>query len=170
MPEQCLILIKPDGLLKSLTGNIITSLSEAKFKIVGAKVISVPRELAEEHYKELKTKKPEIFENTINYIMGKFHTNRVLALVYSGESCIEQIRKIVGVTNPEKADPVSIRGKYGRINSQTGVLENVIHASDNPENAEKEIKLWFKPNELVEIIFPVKKLTQTETEEILVWE
>lgn len=166
--EQCLIIIKPDGLVKSLTGNIISVLSETKLKIVGAKIISVSRELAEKHYEELKKKKPHIFEATIDYLMGKYHTNRVLALVYSGEDAIAKIRNIVGITNPEEADPISIRGKFGRINSRTGVFENVIHASDSAASAEKEIKIWFSPSELVEIIFPVKK--RIERKEILEWE
>jgi nucleoside-diphosphate kinase len=166
--EQCLILIKPDGLVKSLTGNIISVLSETKLKIVGAKVVSVSKELAEKHYYELKEKKPKIFEATVDYIMGKYHTNRVLALVYSGEDSIKKIRQIVGATNPEEADPISIRGKYGRINSKTGVFENVIHASDSVKSAEREIKIWFKPSELVEMIYPVKKTT--EQAETLSWE
>jgi nucleoside-diphosphate kinase len=154
--QSCLIIIKPDGLVKSLTGNIISALSEAKLKIIGAKIVSVKRELAEQHYAELKIKKPQVFENTIKYIMGEFHTNRVLVLVYFGDNAIEKIRAIVGKTNPEEADPVTIRGKYGRINSKTGVLENCIHASDSPENAEREIKLWFKPEEIVLDIYPTK--------------
>jgi nucleoside-diphosphate kinase len=64
----------------------------------------------------------------------------------------------VGSTNPEEADPISIRGRYGRINSKTGVLENCIHASDSEENAEKEIKLWFKPEEIVVDLYPVKSI------------
>jgi len=166
--EQCLIIIKPDGLVKSITGNIISALSETKLKIVGAKIVSVSRELAEKHYAELKKKKPKVFANTISYITGAFHTNRVLALVYSGENAITKVREIVGATNPEEANPISIRGKYGRINSKTGVLENVIHASDSKESAEREIKMWFKPEELVEIIFPVKK--QKKQQEVLEWE
>ena len=165
--EQCLVIIKPDGLVKSLTGNIISALSETKLKIVGAKIVSVSRELAERHYEKLKKSKPKIFENTISYIMGKFHTNRVLALVYSGENAIEKVREIVGSTNPEEAPPISIRGKYGRINSKTGVYENAIHASDNKTNAEREIKLWFHPEELVEIIYPIKK--QIQQQEVLEW-
>jgi nucleoside-diphosphate kinase len=94
MEEACLVIIKPDGLLKSLTGNIINELSEAKLKIIGAKIVSVPKELAEKHYAELKVKKPHVYENTIKYIMGEFHTNRVLALVYFGENAIEKIRTI----------------------------------------------------------------------------
>lgn len=169
MEEQsCLVIIKPDGLLKSLTGNIISKLSESELKIIGAKIISVPRELAEKHYDGLKQKNPDIFEAVIDYIMGKHHTPRVLAMVYHGEDAIKKIRKLVGATNPEKADPISIRGKYGRINQETGVMENCIHASDSEEATEKEIKLWFKPHEIVKELYPIKKVL--EQLEILDWE
>ena len=158
MIQQTLIIIKPDGLIKSLTGNIISVLSEVKLKIVGAKIVSVSKELAEKHYQEHREK--PFFVELVNYLMGKYHTNRVLAMVYQGEDAIEKIRALCGSTNPEKADPISIRGKYGRINSQTQVFENAIHASDSVESAEKEIKLWFKPDELTEKIFPTKKTTK----------
>lgn len=159
MEEKTLVLIKPDGLMKSLTGNIISMLSETKLKIVGAKVVKVTRDLAEKHYDKLKEEKikehgkergTEIFENVLDYIQGKFHTDRVFALVYQGEDAIKKIREIAGSTNPEKADPISIRGKYGRIHSKTGVFENVLHCSDSIESANREIALWFKKNELVE--------------------
>jgi nucleoside-diphosphate kinase len=68
------------------------------------------------------------------------------------------LRKIAGATNPEEADPISIRGAYGRITTK-GVYENVIHCSSDPEEAEREIKLWFEPHELVEKIFAVKNVT-----------
>ena len=168
--QQCLVLIKPDGIVKSLTGNIITALSEAKLKIVGSKIVKVSRKLAEEHYNDLKAsqirKKGEevgtqIFENTMKYIMGEFHTDRVFALVYQGENAINKIREIVGPTNPEEADPTSIRGKYGRINSKTHVFETVVHASDTEENAKREVQLWFSPDELTEQIYPTEKRTET---------
>lgn len=165
--EACLILIKPDGLVKSLTGNIINELSAARLKIIGAKIVSVRRELAERHYFELKEKKPEIFGEVLKYIMGEYHTNRVFALVYWGENAISKIREIVGPTNPEEAHPTSIRGRYGRINSKTNVLENCIHASDSPESAQREIKLWFSPDEIVEEIYPV--VVKIEEKEIKVW-
>ena len=164
--QQCLVLIKPDGLVKSLTGNIITSLSETKLKIIGAKIVSVKKELAEAHYSELKqgmirkfgeTKGREVFESVLKYIQGEYHTNRVLALVYQGENAIQRIRDIAGKTNPEEADPVSIRGRYGRINSKTGVMENVLHASDSEANAKREIQLWFEPHELTETVYLTKK-------------
>jgi len=174
--EQCLIIIKPDGLVKSLTGNIISVLSETKLKIVGSRILKVSRELAEKHYSELKQKQikkhgeekgTQIFENTVNYIMGKYHTDRVMVLVYQGENAIAKIRDIVGKTNPEEADPISIRGKYGRINSKTGVYENVIHASDSIETAEKEIKLWFTPDQLSELIYPIT--TENTKVERTIW-
>ncbi|MEM4625459.1 MAG: nucleoside-diphosphate kinase [Candidatus Pacearchaeota archaeon] len=155
--EQCLVIIKPDGLVKSLTGNIITALSETKLKIVGAKIVSVSRELAEKHYAHLKDKDSKIFEGTIDYIMGKYHTNRVLALVYHGEDAISKVRSICGPANPEEAHPTTIRGRYGRVHSKTGIFENVIHASDSKESAEREIKLWFSPNELSELIYPTEE-------------
>jgi nucleoside-diphosphate kinase len=164
--QQTLVLIKPDGLVKSLTGNILTALSETKLVISGAKIVQVSRELAEKHYCKLREEKgDEIFEETLKYIQGHYHTNRVLALVYEGEDAINKVREVAGSTNPEKADPTSIRGRYGRIVSSTGVFENVVHASDNEENAEREIKLWFEPHELANVIYPTKK-KQVEKEEI----
>jgi len=151
--EQSLVLIKPDGLVKSLTGNIITKLSETELKIVGAKIVEVTKELAEEHYQHLREEK--FFDELIKYIMGYFHTKRILAMVYHGENAIEKVRRIVGSTDPEKAEPTSIRGKYGRITS-SGVFENAVHASENKKEAEREIKLWFRPDELAYTIYPTK--------------
>lgn len=163
--QQCLVLIKPDGLVKSLTGNIITALSETKLKIVGAKVTEVKKELAEKHYEAHKSK--PFFQELVDYLIGKYHTNRVLALVYDGDEAIKKIREIVGPANPEDANPVTIRGKYGRINSKTHVFENAIHASDSPESAEREIKLWFSPMELTETIYPTK--TESITSQLISW-
>lgn len=168
MIKQTLVIVKPDGLVKSLTGNILSVLAETKLKIVAAKVLKVSRELAEKHYSDLKEEKgDELFNHIIDYIMGKHHTDRVFVLVYHGEDAIQKIRRLAGSTNPEKADPISIRGKYGRINSQTGVMENVLHCSDSEINAEREIKLWFSPEELTDLIYPTKK-EKREVEHI-VW-
>lgn len=147
MEEKTLVIIKPDGLVKSLTGNILSRLSETKLKIIAAKVLKVPRELAAEHYRHLQDE--PFFEELLKYIMGELHTKRVMALVYQGEDAIAKVRTICGATNPEEADSVSIRGAYGRITTD-GVFENVIHASANTEDAEREIVLWFKPEEVVE--------------------
>jgi nucleoside-diphosphate kinase len=154
--EQTLVLIKPDGLKKSLTGNILTRLSETHLEIAGARMVRVTRELAEKHYAGLKDK--PFFEDLVAYIMGKFHERKkVMALVYHGEDAIQKVRTICGATNPEEAIPTSIRGAYGRITTK-GVYENVIHSSANPEEAEIEIKLWFTPDEIVYGIYPVKEV------------
>ncbi|MDR0617763.1 MAG: nucleoside-diphosphate kinase [Endomicrobium sp.] len=166
--EQLLILIKPDGIKKSLTGNILTKLSEARMLIIGAKAVKVSEELAKTHYHQLKDK--PFFGELIDYIQGKIYGepwDRVLAFVYQGEDAIVRMRKIAGATNPEEADPVSIRGAYGRITTK-GVYENVVHCSSDLSEAEREIKLWFKPEEIVKSIYSTKKVV-VEKEKREVW-
>jgi len=167
MIQQCLVLIKPDGIVKSLTGNIISLLSELKLKIIGAKMVRVDKKLAEKHYEKHKGK--DFYEGLIKYLTGNmnFHTNRVLALVYEGENAILIIREHVGDKNPEIAHPTTIRGKYGRVNSKTGVFENVVHASDTVEEAEREIKIWFNPGEMASVIYPTR--TEEVVKKELVW-
>jgi len=158
MDQATLVLIKPDGLKKSLTGNILTRLSETKLDIVAARIVKVSRELAEKHYMFLKDK--PFFDDLLKYIMGEYHKRKVMALVYYGDDAIQKVRSICGATNPEEADPVSIRGAYGRITTK-GVYENVIHASTNMEEAEREIKLWFEPDELIVDLYPTKRAKKT---------
>jgi len=167
MAEQAtLVIIKPDGLKKSLTGNILTRLSETKLKIVGAKVVRVSRQLAEKHYAHLSQK--PFFEELVRYITGELHgDNRVLALVYWGEKAIDKIHDLAGATNPEQAVPTTIRGQYGRILT-SGVFENVIHTSSEPEEAEREIKLWFEPHDIVLELYPVREALTPERK-TLVW-
>ena len=158
MVQQTLILIKPDGLKKSLTGNILTRLSETKLDIVASRIVKVSRELAAEHYAALKDK--PFFNDLLKYLMGEYHKKKVMALVYWGEDAIQKVRAICGATNPEEADPVSIRGSYGRITTK-GVYENVIHASANEQDAEREIKLWFQPDEIIVELYKTKKSKET---------
>jgi len=165
MVEQTLVLIKPDGLKKSLTGNILTRLSETKLEIAGAKIVCVTNDLAKQHYRHMKDK--PFFEELIKYLMGELHDRRkVMALVYHGENAISLVRKICGETNPETAEPTSIRGSYGRITTR-GLFENIIHASSNAAEAEREIKLWFGPEELVYKIYPVSTVKKESKE--IVW-
>lgn len=153
MNQQTLVLIKPDGLKKSLTGNVVTRLSETKLDIVAAKIVKVSRELAEQHYIMLKDK--PFFEELLKYLMGEYHKKKVMALVYWGDDAIKKVRQACGSTNPEEADPVSIRGAYGRITTK-GVYENIIHASANEPEAEREIKLWFQPDDIIIDMYPSK--------------
>ncbi len=156
MIEQTLVLVKPDGLVRSLTGNILTRLSETKLEIVAAKICRVSRELAEAHYEHLKDK--PFYDELIQYLEGKLHERRkVLALIYWGEDAIRKVRELAGETNPEKASPTSIRGSFGRIRS-TGLYENVIHASSDEKEAAREIKLWFKPDDIIIELYPTRAM------------
>ena len=154
--QATLVIIKPDGLKKSLTGDILSRLSKTHLKIIAAKVVKVSKELAEKHYAHLKDK--PFYPELIKYITGQLHgENRVLALIYWGEDAIKKVREVVGATNPEEAEPTTIRGAYGRILT-SGLYENVIHASSSEEEAEKEIKLWFEPDEIVYELYPTEEI------------
>ena len=164
--QATLILIKPDGLKKSLTGNILTRLSETKLEIVAAKMVRVSRELAQKHYAHLKDK--PFFEELVQYICGELHNRRkVMALIYWGEDAINKCRQLAGATNPEEAESTTIRGSYGRITT-SGVYENVIHVSANELEAEREIKLWFHPAEIIVDLYPTKEVLEKERK-IKVW-
>ncbi|OPX28917.1 MAG: hypothetical protein B1H08_05100 [Candidatus Omnitrophica bacterium 4484_171] len=161
--QATLVIIKPDGLKKSLTGNILTRLSESKLKIIGSKIMKVSYSLAGKHYTHLKDK--PFFEELVKYITGELHgDNRVMALVYWGESAIEKVRKLAGATNPEEAQPTTIRGQYGRILT-SGLFENVIHASSSEDESEREIKLWFSPDEIAIDLYPAKETTVKQCKE-----
>ena len=103
MAQAVLILIKPDGLKKSLTGNILTRQSETKLEIVAAKMVRVTRPLAEEHYKHLKDK--PFFNEIVRYLQGELHDRKkVMALIYWGNDAIKKCRDLAGATNPEEAE------------------------------------------------------------------
>lgn len=145
--EKSLVLIKPDAVQKGLSWNILNEIQTLNLKISALKLVKVPTELAELHYEEHKEK--PFFQELIDHITGKLHGDSgVVAIVYEGEDAIKKIRNIVGATNPDKAEPNTIRGKYGRIHSITNCHETAIHASDSVESALKEISLWFKDEEL----------------------
>jgi nucleoside-diphosphate kinase len=145
--QQTLILIKPDAMKRHLMGPVLTKLEEAKSQLVAAKLVLVSEKLANEHYKD-HVGKP-FFTQLVEYITGKLHGNTpVMALVYRGDDSIQKIRNLSGNTNPEKAEMDTVRGSFGRITT-AGVFENVLHASANPAEAEYEINLWFKPEEIL---------------------
>ena len=148
--ERTLVLIKPDAMIKCLAGNIISDLYYLKIKMIGLKLVNVQKELAEKHYEGHKGEK--FYGRLIDYLTGKLHNNEnVIAIVYEGKNIIKKIRELIGTTNPDEADPKSIRGRYGKIHTKKeNWHETVLHASDSKESAEKEIKLWFNDDELVE--------------------
>ncbi len=147
--EQTLILIKPDGMKRGLMGEVMMAFESAKLKLVAAKVVKVEESLAKRHY-AMHEGKP-FYERLINFIQGKkYGENRILALIYEGEDAVKVSRAIVGATDPEKAEPWTIRGKYGR-RTTDGEIENVVHASGTPMEAKNEISLWFKNDEIWKI-------------------
>jgi nucleoside-diphosphate kinase len=148
--EQTLILIKPDGAARRLTGITIDRLDATGLEMVAAKMVSVSDALARDHYKSLSDK--PFFEDLIKYIRGGYHNiadHRILALVYRGENAIKAVRAVAGATNPEQAAAGTIRGSFGRMNSVTKQFENVIHASSDPTDAAREVALWFKKDEIL---------------------
>ena len=121
-------------------------------------MVRVSKDLAESHYQHLKDK--PFFSDIIKYLQGELHDRKkVMALVYWGEGAINKCRQLAGATNPEEADPTSIRGSYGRITT-SGVYENVIHVSSNESDAEREIKLWFNPDEIIVKLYPAKVIEE----------
>ena len=145
--QATLVIIKPDALQRELAGAVLSRLEPLKLEIIGAKVVRVSHELAEEHYKHIKDK--PFFRETVEHLKGTLHgVGYVLAFVFWGPDAIERVRQVTGATNPEKADPMTIRGALGR-NLSSGLMENVIHASSAPAEAQREIAMWFKPEELL---------------------
>lgn len=155
MNEYILVIIKPDGMLKGHAGHVLARFEETDLVLVGGRVARVTRELAETHYAHLKDK--PFFDELIRFLMGELHNNQdlVMALVFGGVDAVKKGRFIAGATNPELAEPHSIRGSLGRVTTK-GVFENVIHVSSDPKEGEREIKLWFTPDEVAREIFPVK--------------
>jgi nucleoside-diphosphate kinase len=147
--ERVLVLIKPDAMVKQLAGIIIHDLSKLNLKMIGLKLVSVKKHLAEEHYSEHREK--PFYPDLLKYIMGEFHNiNSIIAIAYEGEDAIKKLREYAGQTNPDDADPLTLRGKYGKVNSKTKNFDNVMHISDSPGNGEKETSIWFDKDELIE--------------------
>lgn len=155
MAESILVIIKPDGMVRGHAGHVLTRFEETDLRLVAARVVKVSRELAEEHYKHLKDK--PFFDELIHFLMGDFHNHQdtVLAFVFNGEDAVNKGRAIAGATNPEQADYHSIRGSLGRVTTK-GCFENVVHVSSDAAEGEREIKLWFWPEELAVDLFPTK--------------
>jgi len=148
MPDQAtLVIIKPDAIKRGLAGAVLSRLEPLQLEIIGAKVMTVGRPLAEQHYQHIKGK--PFFEETVEHLLGVRHgVSSVLAFVLWGPDAIERVRQVTGATSPEKADPMSIRGSLGRITT-SGLMENVLHASSSPEEAARELRMWFRPEELL---------------------
>jgi len=168
--QQSLVLIKPDALKNSLTGYVLSQLSEfhTGLRFAGAKIVHVSRMLASEHYAEHRGK--FFFPSLIDYIQGRLHyanepwKRRVIAIVYQGPRAVSRLRDLCGPTNPHMARSerpgcirslgtvVPLKDKDGQVLGER--MDNLIHASANPEDAEREIKLWFRPSDIPPAMHP----------------
>jgi len=168
--EQTLVLIKPDALKNSLTGYVLSQLAEfhTGLRFAGAKIVHVSAMLAGEHYAEHRGK--FFFPSLLDYIQGRLHyakepwKRRVIAIIYQGPNAVSRLRELCGPTNPHKAReerPGCIRSlgtvetlkdKDGKVLGER--MDNLIHASANPADAEREIKLWFRPADIPPAMHP----------------
>ena len=135
--ERTFIMVKPDGVQRNLIGEIVTRFEKKGFQLVGAKLMSVSQELAEEHYGEHK-ERPFFGE-----LVGFITSSPVFGMVWEGDNVIATARNMMGKTNPADAAPGTIRGDFG-----ISVGMNIIHGSDSVESAQREINLWFNEGEL----------------------
>lgn len=132
MMEETLILVKGDGVKRQLIGEIISRIEAKNLDIKSMQLMDVSRELAEEHYSEHRDK--PFFEELVEFIT----TTPVVAMRVSGEGAIKVMRKLMGATNPAEAEPGTIRGDLA-----LSMPDNLVHGSDSPESAERELKLFF---------------------------
>lgn len=138
MVERTLVLIKPDAVRRRLTGRILDRFEQRGLTIRAAKLVQVGRDLAERHYAE-HVEKP-FFGELVEFITS----SPTLALVLEGEGAIATVRTTMGATNPTTAAPGTIRGDLA-----LSMPDNLVHGSDSPESAAREVALWFAPEELV---------------------
>jgi len=138
--EKTFVMIKPSGIRRGLIGEILKKLEQRGFKIVAMNMKWIDKNHAKRHYEEHKEKSffGELIEN--------ISSGPVVSMVIEGVNAIKGVRKIVGSTNPEDATPGTIRGDFAHTLAKGG--KNLIHASENKEDAEKEIELWFSPDDL----------------------
>jgi nucleoside-diphosphate kinase len=137
--ERTLVLVKPDGVQRGLIGEVIGRLEHRGLLLIAAKFLQVSKELAEIHYAIHKGK--PFYGGLIEYITSA----PVMAMVWEGPNAVAAIRQTMGTTRPTEAAPGSLRHDFA-----LEIGRNLTHASDNVENSEKEVALWFKPGELVD--------------------
>ncbi|MGO1319226.1 MAG: nucleoside-diphosphate kinase [Galactobacter sp.] len=134
--ERTLILVKPDGVRRHLTGEILTRIERKGYDIVELKQLDATREILEQHYEEHQGK--PFYEPLVEFMLS----GPVVAIVAEGERVIEGFRSLAGATEPTVAAPGTIRGDFGR-DWGLKVQQNLVHGSDSPESAAREIGIWF---------------------------
>lgn len=135
--EKSFVMMKPDAVSRRLMGKILTRFEEKGLQIIAIKMLSIDENLAKEHYGEHEAK--PFFNDLVNYITS----SPSLAMIIKGDDAISLIRKMVGATNPKEAELGTIRGDFA-----IDMGRNIIHASDSPKSAEREINLFFNDNEI----------------------
>ena len=135
--DRTFVMVKPDGVQRGLVGGIVSRLEAKGLKLVAARFEKLPDARVNEHYKEHMSK--PFFPGMKSYIMG----SPCFLMVWEGKNVVSIVRKTIGATNPQEAAPGTIRGDFG-----IDIGRNVIHASDSPESAAREIGIHFKPAEL----------------------
>ncbi|NJM95292.1 MAG: nucleoside-diphosphate kinase [Acaryochloridaceae cyanobacterium CSU_5_19] len=139
MWNEHFLAVKPDGVQRGLVGDIISRYENRGFTLVGLKLIMVSRALAEQHYGEHRGK--PFFGSLVDFITS----GPLVAMVWQGNGVVAAARTMIGATNPLASAPGTIRGDFG-----IDLGRNIIHGSDGVEAAEREINLWFKPEELAD--------------------
>ncbi len=139
MVTRCFAMCKPGVLNRRLVGQVINRLENKGLKLVGLKLMQISPELASKHYAEHAGK--SFYDELVSYITS----GPVVAMVWQGDDCVELVRKVVGATKPSEAAPGTIRGDFCAHTSH-----NIIHASDSDTSAEREINLFFKPEEIID--------------------
>jgi nucleoside-diphosphate kinase len=134
--ERSLVLVKPDGFSRGLTGEVIRRIEAKGYTLVALEILTPSTEMLSLHYAEHEGK--PFFEPLLEFMSS----GPVTAIVIEGERCIEGFRSLAGATDPTKALPGTIRGDLGRDWGHS-VTQNVVHGSDSPESAEREIEIWF---------------------------
>lgn len=137
--QRSFVMIKPDGVQRGLVGQIIARFEAKGFKLVALKVCRPSKQLLEEHYVDIKSR--SFFPGFLAFMAS----GPVVAMCWEGGNAVSSIRQLVGATNPLEAAPGTIRGDHGLDSGR-----NLIHASDSVANAEKELSLWFTPDQLME--------------------
>ncbi|MHC8516553.1 nucleoside-diphosphate kinase [Sporosarcina sp. ITBMC105] len=136
--EKTFLMVKPDGVQRNLIGEIVNRFESKGFTLVGGKLMQISQELAEQHYGEHKER--PFFGELVEFITS----GPVFAMVWEGENVISTARLMMGATNPKESAPGTIRGDFA-----VTVGKNIIHGSDSPKSAVREINLFFKEEELV---------------------
>jgi nucleoside-diphosphate kinase len=134
--ERTLILVKPDGVRRGLVGQVISRIESKGYQITDLKLMNPTRALLEEHYAEHKGK--PFFEPLVEFMLS----GPIVAMIAEGERVIEGFRSLAGVTDPTVAAPGTIRGDLAR-DQGTKVVQNLVHGSDSPESANREIAIFF---------------------------